>query len=53
MDDEFSTVKTVLNIIENLMDSYPELCDKKLVAASVINRVSEENNAIMNQPAET
>ncbi len=48
VDDEFSTGKTVLNIIENLMDSYPELCDKKLVAASVINRVSEENNAIMN-----
>ena len=47
VDDEFSTGKTVLNIIENLMDNYPELCEKKLVAASVINRVSEENNAIM------
>lgn len=47
VDDELSTGKTIINIVENLIDTYPELEDKKLVAASVINRVSEENIAIM------
>lgn len=47
VDDELSTGKTIINIVENLMDTYPELEDKKLVAASVINRVSDENIAVM------
>ena len=47
VDDEFSTGKTVLNIIENLIDKFPELGEKRLVAASIINRVSDENIAIM------
>ena len=49
VDDEFSTGKTVLNIIDNLTERYPELGRKKLVAASVINRVSKENNDIMKE----
>lgn len=47
VDDELSTGKTIINIVENLIDKYPELEEKKLVAASVINRVSDENIAIM------
>lgn len=47
VDDELSTGKTIINIVENLIDTYPELEEKKLVAASVINRVSDENIAIM------
>lgn len=47
VDDELSTGKTTVNIVENLMEVYPELEDKKIVAASIINRVSDENTAVM------
>ena len=35
VDDELSTGKTTVNIVENLMEVYPELEDKKIVAASM------------------
>ncbi len=44
VDDEISTGKTILNFIEQLKKSYPEIESKKLVVASIINRVTEENN---------
>lgn len=44
IDDEFSTGKTLLNIVFQLKKEYPELKNKRIAAASVINRISEENN---------
>ena len=43
VDDEFSTGKTLINMIEQLRAEFPELCEKQIVAASVINRMSDEN----------
>jgi adenine/guanine phosphoribosyltransferase-like PRPP-binding protein len=43
VDDEFSTGKTLVNMIEQLRDEFPQLCDKQIVAASIIDRMSEEN----------
>lgn len=43
VDDELSTGKTMCNIMKQLMSCYPELREKKIVVASLINRVSEEN----------
>lgn len=45
IDDELSTGKTLLNIVESLRRQYPELKDKPVVAASIINRLSPENTA--------
>ena len=47
VDDEISTGKTIINFIEQLKKNYPEVNEKKLVAASIINRVTQENNAKM------
>ena len=47
VDDEISTGKTIINFINQLRIHYPEISDKKLVAASIINRVSKENNEKM------
>ena len=43
VDDEFSTGKTLVNMIEQLRDEFPQLCEKQIVAASIIDRMSEEN----------
>lgn len=43
VDDEFSTGKTLANMIERLAEVFPQLSDKKIVAASIINRMSDEN----------
>ena len=43
VDDEFSTGKTLVNMIEQLREEFPQLCDKQIVAASIIDRMSEEN----------
>lgn len=43
VDDEISTGKTLLNMIRQLKERYPRLAEKKLAAASVINRVTPEN----------
>ncbi|SER74901.1 Orotate phosphoribosyltransferase [Butyrivibrio fibrisolvens] len=47
VDDEISTGKTIINFINQLRIYYPEISEKKLVAASIINRVSKENNEKM------
>ncbi|MBE6878061.1 MAG: hypothetical protein E7488_02705 [Ruminococcaceae bacterium] len=47
VDDEFSTGKTLINIVNQLKEKYPAVKDKKLVAASVLNRVSDENNILL------
>lgn len=43
IDDELSTGKTVLNIIAALKEEYPILNNKKIIAASLINRMSDED----------
>lgn len=45
VDDEFSTGKTLRNIIRQLKAKFPALNGKKIVAASIINRLSAENLA--------
>lgn len=43
VDDEISTGKTLTNMIEQLKQQYPQLKSKNIVAASLLNRVSEED----------
>lgn len=43
VDDELSTGKTLLNIVRQLKNKFPALNGKKICAASIINRLSEEN----------
>ena len=45
VDDEFSTGKTLINMVNQLKALYPVLLEKKIVAASIINRLSEDNLA--------
>ena len=47
VDDELSTGKTLLNIIRRLKKFFPALAEKKICAASIINRLSEENVAAL------
>ena len=44
LDDELSTGKTMSNIIRKLKERYSVLNGKKLIVASLLNRVSEENS---------
>lgn len=43
IDDEISTGKTLINIVNCLKNRFPEAKEKKFIAASIINRVSPEN----------
>ena len=43
VDDEISTGKTLLNIVEQLRERFPEAKQKKIIAASIINRLSPEH----------
>lgn len=43
VDDELSTGKTLVNMLEQLKQSFPQLNEKRVVAASIINRMSDEN----------
>lgn len=45
IDDELSTGKTLLNMVEQLAGCFPALRKKKLVAASILNRLTPENEA--------
>ena len=47
VDDELSTGKTLRNIIRQLKSEYPILNQKRLVAASIINRLTAENKALL------
>ena len=47
VDDELSTGRTLRNIIFQLKSEYPVLNDKKIVAASIINRLSSENEDLL------
>lgn len=43
IDDELSTGKTILNMVAQMRRMFPEIRDKPVAAASVINRLSPEN----------
>ena len=45
VDDEISTGKTLLNIVEQLRETFPETKTKQIVSASIINRLSPEHEA--------
>ena len=47
IDDELSTGKTLRNMIHQLKSTYSILNDKKLVATSIINRLSSNNEALL------
>lgn len=47
VDDELTTGKTLLNVIDRLAQTCPSIVDKPLVAASVISRLSAEREAEM------
>ena len=43
VDDEISTGKTLINITQQLKKKCPELKDKKMIAVSIINRLTDMN----------
>ena len=45
MDDEFSTGRTLINMVQQLRERYPRLGERRLAAASILSRVSPENQA--------
>lgn len=49
VDDEISTGKTLMNMVSELKGQYPALSEKTIVAASILNRVSPENEMRMAQ----
>ncbi len=42
VDDEFSTGATVLNMLRQIRECVPELAGKRLLAASILNRMDEK-----------
>lgn len=49
VDDEISTGKTLINMVEQLRSRFPAVREKQMIAASVINRLTEENEARLSQ----
>lgn len=49
VDDEISTGNTLLNTVNSVRGKYPEIKDKKIIIASVLNRVSDENIKRLNE----
>lgn len=47
VDDEISTGKTLLNIIDRLREAFPQAKGKKIIAASIINRLTEDNERLL------
>ena len=47
VDDEISTGNTLINMVEALRQAYPLFREKRIVAASILNRVPPENEARM------
>lgn len=48
-DDEITTGNTLLNIVGCIRNKYPEIKSKKIVIASVINRISDKNAQKLNE----
>ena len=49
VDDEISTGKTLRNMVAELEGRYPQLAEKQIVAASILNRVSPENQRLLEE----
>ncbi len=49
VDDEISTGKTILNMVRQMSKCHPELRCKKIVAASILNRVTPEQELQLQQ----
>ena len=49
VDDEISTGKTLRNMVAELEGRYPQLRDKQIVAASILNRVSPKNQRLLEE----
>ena len=49
VDDELSTGRTLRNFIAQLHEEFPELEGKQLVAASAVNRISPQNEALLEE----
>ncbi len=47
VDDELTTGKTVVNFINQLKTKYPQIKNKKIIAVSIINRLSKENTEVL------
>ncbi len=43
VDDELSTGKTLINMINQLREQFPMLSNVKMIAASIMNRLTKEN----------
>ena len=48
IDDELSTGRTLINMIAQLSRRFPALGEKRLVAASILNRLTPENEQRLN-----
>ena len=49
VDDEISTGKTILNMVRQMASRHPALRTKQIVAASILNRVTPEQEAQLRQ----
>ena len=49
LDDELSTGKTLRNMVRQLREHFPELSQKKIIAASILNRLTEEQERLMKE----
>lgn len=47
VDDEISTGRTLVSMVEQLKSKFPAIATKKIIAASLLNRVSPENEKLM------
>lgn len=47
IDDEISTGKTLINILDAIKEKHPAICDKTIVVASIINRMSADDERRM------
>jgi adenine/guanine phosphoribosyltransferase-like PRPP-binding protein len=43
VDDEISTGRTILNLVADLREAYPQIRQKQIIATSILNRVAPEN----------
>lgn len=49
VDDELSTGRTLCNIVRKLREDFPVMKEKKIVAVSILNRLSEKNLQVLQQ----
>ncbi len=47
VDDEFTTGKTLIHLVDQLEKSIPVIKNKEIIACSIINRISEENEHLL------